>query len=80
VLESANMNLYWDGFIRTDRTVDCNRPDIVFMDRENKTVLLIDLAFCLTYKLSNTEAEKIMKIWPWKSKISGSLTVYSYTP
>jgi hypothetical protein len=31
------------------------------MDGENKTALLIDLAVCLTHKLSNTEAEKIMK-------------------
>jgi hypothetical protein len=33
----------------------------VFIDRENKTALLIDLVVCLTHKLSSTEAEEIMK-------------------
>jgi hypothetical protein len=41
--------------------VDCNRPDTLFIDRENQTALLIGLAVCLSHKLSNTEAEKIMK-------------------
>jgi hypothetical protein len=41
--------------------VDCNRPDIALIDRENKTALLIDMAVCLTHKLSNTKAEKITK-------------------
>jgi hypothetical protein len=55
------MILYWDGSIRTDTVIDFNRPDIVFIDRENKTVLVLDLAVCLTHNLSNIQAEKIMK-------------------
>ena len=55
------MILYWDGSIRTDQTVDFNRPDIVFIDRENKVALAIDLVGCLTHNLSNTQAGKITK-------------------
>jgi hypothetical protein len=41
--------------------VDCNRPDVAFIDRENSTALLIDMAICLTHKLSNIKAEKNTK-------------------
>jgi len=81
VLESANMILSWDGSIRTDPTVDFNVPDIVFIDRENKTALLIDLAVCLTHNLSNTKAEKTMKYenLALGIKISENLPMYLYT-
>jgi hypothetical protein len=36
----------------------------------------------MTHNLSNAEAEKLgnMKMWPWNSKISGSLTTYLNAP
>jgi len=73
------MIIYSEWSIITDKTVDCNRPDVVFIERENKTALVIDIVVPLTQNLSNTEAEKIqnVKIWPWKLKISGS---YLCTP
>ena len=78
VLDSANMIIYSERSIITDKTVDLNRPDVVFIGRENKTALVIDIVVPLTQNLSNIEAEKMqnMKIWPWKLKISGSLTTY----
>jgi hypothetical protein len=60
VLESADI-LYWDGSIRTNTAVDFSRPDSVFINRENKTALVLDLAVYLTHNLSNTKAEKIMR-------------------
>jgi len=81
VLGSANMILYSEWSIIPDKTVDFNRPDVVFIKRENKTALVMDIVVPFTQNLSNTEAENIknMKIWPWKLKISGSLT-HLYTP
>ena len=72
MLDSANMILYSDLSIITDKTVDFNRPDVVFIKRENKTALVIDIVVLLTHNFSKTEAEKIqnMKIWSWKLKIS----------
>ena len=61
MLESANMILYWDRPIVTDETVGFSRPDTVFIDRENKTALVIDIAVPLTHNRPNTEAEKITK-------------------
>ena len=50
-----NNNLYWDRSILTDRTVDFNKLDIVLIDRENKTALVIDIADSFTHKLPKTE-------------------------
>lgn len=50
----------------------------MFIERENKTELVIDISVLLTQNPSSTEAEKIqnINIWPWKLKVSGSLTAY----
>ena len=62
--------------------VDFNRQEVVLIDRENKTALTIDTAVLLTHTLPNIEPRKITKRekWPWKSKISGSLTINLYAP
>jgi hypothetical protein len=54
-----NVILYWDQPIITDKTVD--RSDIVFIDRQKKAALMIDIEIPLTLKLSTTKAEKITK-------------------
>jgi len=40
---------------------DFNRSDIMFIDMENKTAVVVNIAIPLTYNLSNTETEKITK-------------------
>jgi hypothetical protein len=45
----------------TTTTVTSNRPLTEFIDRENKTALLTDIAILFTHNLSNIEAEKITK-------------------
>ena len=37
------------------------RPDVMLIERENKTPLVIDVAVCLTHNLPKTEREKITK-------------------
>ena len=61
VLESANMILYWDMSIISDKMADFKRHDAVPFDRENKTALVIDTAVPLTHNLPKSEAEKIRK-------------------
>jgi len=61
MLESANMILYWDRPTESDETVFFNRTDTVFIDRENTTALVTDIAVLLTHNRPNTEAEKITK-------------------
>ena len=42
----------------TDKTVDFSRSDVVFVDGENKTALVTDIAVPWTHNLSYTEAEE----------------------
>jgi hypothetical protein len=56
-----NVILYCDKPIITDKTVDFNRHDTVFIDRQKKTALMIDIEVPLTLKLSKTKAEKTTK-------------------
>lgn len=61
VLESKDYLLYWDRPIRTDKSVDFNRPDILLIEKSNKRAVIIDIACPLTHNILKTEAEKISK-------------------
>ena len=61
VLESKDTVMYWDRPVLTDRTVDYNRPDIVLVNKKEKTALIIDISCPLSTNLQKTEAEKIRK-------------------
>lgn len=61
VLESKDALLYWDRPITTDRTVDYNRPDIVFIKKKEKEAVIIDIAVPLSHNIKKTEMEKISK-------------------
>ena len=71
VLGSTNMILYWEGSIVIWEKVDCNRPDMVLIVRENTTAPVIDVAVPLAHNLTKTEIKKIMNwemkwgIWWW---------------
>jgi len=60
VLGSTNMILYWEGSIVIWEKVDCNRPDMVLIVRENTTAPVIDVAVPLAHNLTKTEIKKIM--------------------
>lgn len=46
--------LYWDKSIRTDRTVDYDRPDIVLIDKNSGKISIIDIACPLTHNIKKT--------------------------
>ena len=50
------MTILWDLPIRTDRTIQANRPDIIIKYKQNKTCQLIDMS-----NISAKEFEKLSK-------------------
>lgn len=44
ILENSTHKLYWNRSIIADKTVHHNRPDIILIVKNNKTVYLIDIA------------------------------------
>lgn len=61
MLENSNHKLYWDRTIITDKTIHYNRPDITVLDKQSKSVYLIDISVCNTHNLTTTHTEKIAK-------------------
>ena len=61
VLESKDALLYWDRPVKTDKTIDYNRPDIILINKTTHTGTIIDIACPLTHNLRKTETEKINK-------------------
>ena len=61
VQENNNAKLYWDKDIRTDKTIEHNRPDIVLVDKKKRECFLIDVAVPLVHKLEETYQVKKQK-------------------
>ena len=57
VVEGDNFTLLWDFPIRTDRTIQANRPDITVKDFKEKTCLLIS-----KYKDLEIEIQRMWKL------------------
>jgi hypothetical protein len=61
VFENETTKIYWDSPVITDRTILANRPDIIIMEKINKTVKLIDLAHPNDHNLNTSFSNKITK-------------------
>jgi hypothetical protein len=61
VLENNTDKLYWDRPVITDRTILANRPDIIWVHKNSKSAVLIDLAHPNDHNLNETFSNKIIK-------------------
>ena len=61
VLENTEYKLYWDQTIYTDKTIIANRPDIVLMNKRERTTYLIDIAIPSDTNIQQKYNEKIQK-------------------
>ena len=77
-MDTPKVTILWDFLIRTDRTIQVNRPDIVIKHNQNKTCQLIDVSVPSDSNISVKEFEKlskykdleieIAKMWKMKTK------------
>ena len=78
VVDTPKVTILWGFPIRTDRTIQDNRPDIVMNHKQNKMCQLIDMSVLSDSNNSAKEFEKrskyenleigIAKIWKMKIK------------
>ncbi|XP_044749726.1 uncharacterized protein LOC123310327 [Coccinella septempunctata] len=61
LLENANLKLYWDHPLITDRPISHNRPDIVIFDKKEKTAIIIDITVPADDNAEKAYIEKIVK-------------------
>ena len=59
--ENENFKLLWDFTIHCDRFIEARRPDIVFGDKRNREVKIIDIAVPGDSRVAEKELEKIEK-------------------
>ena len=48
VTENEKVAILWDMQVHTDKTINANKPDIIFKDKQEKTCMLIDLEIEIT--------------------------------
>ena len=78
VVDTPKLTIIWDFPIRTDRTVQANRPDVVMKHRQNKMCQLICISVPSDSNISSKDFEKlskykdmeieIAKMWKMKTK------------
>ena len=55
------MTILWDFLIRTNRTIQANRPDIVIKHKQNKACQLIDMSLSSNSNIFAVECGKLSK-------------------
>ncbi|XP_067930945.1 uncharacterized protein [Watersipora subatra] len=69
VNENYRAKIPWDFYIRTEKHVIVNQPDIVVVDKENKRATIIDIAVPNDYNIASKEKEKVKKYLPLGEEI-----------
>jgi hypothetical protein len=55
----GNLTILWNQQVQTDRIIRSNKPDIVILDNEKETCMLMDVAIPGDRNVIQKEAEKI---------------------
>ena len=61
VVDTPKVTILWDFPIRTDRTIQANRPDIITKHKQNKMCQLINMSVPSDSSISAKEFEKLSK-------------------
>ena len=69
-VESENFKILWDFTIQCDRKIEARRPDIVFIDKTKREVVMIDVAIPGDDRVKEKELEKIEKYQLLKDEIA----------
>ena len=61
MLENEHFKILWDFSIQTDKEIRANRPDIIFVDKREQTVMFIDVTIPNDHNIIEKKLEKIEK-------------------
>ena len=61
MLENENFKILWDFSIQTDKEIRANRPDIIFVDKREQTVMFVDVTIPNDHNIIEKKLEKIEK-------------------
>ena len=70
VVESESFKILWDFTVQCDREIEARRPDIVFIDKKEREVVIIDVAIPGDDRVKDKELEKVEKYQLLKDEIA----------
>ena len=70
MVESENSKILWGFTVQCDRKIEARRPDIVFIDRKEREVDIIDVAIPSDDRVKDKELEKVEKYQLLKDEIT----------
>ena len=70
VVESESFKILWDFTIQCDRKIEARRPDIVFIDKKKRELVMIDVAIPGDDRVKEKELEKIEKYQLLKDEVA----------
>ena len=69
VIENDRAKVLWDFYIRTDKQVIANKPDIVVVDKNTKYTTMIDIAVPSDLNINVKELETVDKYQPLREEL-----------
>ena len=60
-MESETFKILWDFTVECDQKIEARRPDIAFIDKKEREVVIIDVAIPGDDRVKNKELEKLEK-------------------
>ena len=70
VVENENVKLLWDMTVQCDNIIEARRPDIVLLDKKEKSCMIVDIAVPGDGSLHEKELEKIEKYQELRREMS----------
>ncbi|CAH3130806.1 unnamed protein product, partial [Porites lobata] len=70
VVESENFKILWNFTVQCDRKIEARRPDVVFIDKKKRQVVIIDVAILGDDRVKDKELEKLEKYQLLKDEIA----------
>ena len=70
VVESENFKILYDFTVLCDQKIEARRPDIVFIDKKEREVVIIDVAIPGDDRVKDNELEKLEKCRLFKDEIA----------
>ena len=69
-MESENFKILWDFTVQGDGKIETRRPDIVFVDKKEREVVITDVAIPGDDRVKDKELEKLEKYQLLKDEIA----------
>ena len=60
-MENEKATILWDYQVKTDRYIQCNKPDLIIQEKESERCVIIDVAIHIDYNIQKKAIEKMSK-------------------